>query len=117
MIFSPAGGASSVHRIAKQTTGEGAPVESNVDIAVAGDFHRRNIFDGSNAVDQFSRNLFRRLLQLLRELKRNRQRQFAELGLPRLFNSHRNSDAVTDREMGGKCLLNRFFESMEHVET
>ena len=49
-----------------------------------------------DARNQFLRDLPRRLPQLFGELKRDRQRQFTELGLLRLFDDDLRLNAVTN---------------------
>ena len=81
-------------------------VEADVDVAVAGDFHRGDAFDRADFRNQFLRDLLRGLLQLLGKLKGDRHGQFAEIGLLGLFDRDLRGHAIPYRDMGFKGLLN-----------
>ena len=110
MILPPVGWPDSAFA-AEQRRAVGATVEADVDVAVAGHFHRRHACDGTDLFHQFRGDFLGRLAKLLGELERRRHRHFAEIALPRLLDGHRQIDAVADLNMGVKRLETCF--SME----
>ena len=85
-------------------------VEADIDVAVAGHFQRRDALDQTDLGNQLLRDFLRRLAQLLRQLKRDRNGQFAEVRLLGLLNDDLRLYAVTNCNMGLKRLLNTLFE-------
>ena len=93
---------------------KGAAVEADVDVPVAGDFHRGDARDRTDAVDQFLGDLLRRLAQLLGELEGGRHRHFAEVALPRLLDGDRQIDAVANLNVRAERAGDLLFNGMEH---
>ena len=111
-LFARAGGGLGL--AAQQRRGVGAAVEPDVDVAVAGHFHRRHAGDGADLLDQLGGDLLGRLPQLLGQLKRRRHGHFAELALPRLLDGDRQIDAVADLYVRVERAGDLLFNGMEH---
>src|SRR5258705_2310094 len=91
-----------------------AAVETYVDVAVAGDFHRLHAVDGPDLFHQLRGDFLRRLTQLFGELKCHRNGHLAELTLTRLLDGYRLIDAVTDLNVRTESTRDLLFDGMEH---
>ena len=113
MILPPGGrtgGEGSRHK----RRGECAAIETNVDVAIAGDFHRGHAGNLSDRFDQLFGDLLRRLLQGLRELEGNRHGDLAERSLPRLFEAEIGFETEALTELLAECRVDSFFDAIEH---
>ena len=91
-----------------------AAIEADIDVAVAGDFHRGDACDGHRFRRPDPPRFSRRLLQQLCQLEGGGHRQLAKIALLRLLDRDRQIDSITRRNMGVKRLLDRLFEVMKH---
>ena len=89
----PAVAAAGVRRAGQQRRAVDAAIEADVDVAVAGDLERRDTGDRPDIGNQLGGDFLRRLLERFRQLKCDRQRQFAEGCLLRLFEYNLGIDA------------------------
>ena len=100
--------------VRQQRRREGAAVEPQVDVAVAGNLHARHAIDGRHFVHQFLSDLPGGLAQGLGELERGRDRHVAQVALPRLLDGHRQVNAVADLYVCAKRAGDVLFDGMEH---
>ena len=91
-----------------------AAIEADIDVAVAGHFHRRHPGNLTDRLHQLFGNLLRRLFQALRQLKRDRDRYFAKRPLPRLFQRKSGIDAELRPQTVAKRRVNGFLQGMKH---
>ena len=73
--------------------------KAEIQVAVAGNFHRGNSRDGSDLRGQLRGDLARSLLQQFGQLECRRHRQFAEFRLLGLLDGNRQIDAVPGLNM------------------
>ena len=99
---------------AQQRRGIGAAIEADIDVAVARDFHCGNAGNLSDGRDEIRGDFLRRLLQTLRELKRDGDGDFAEGSLTRLLQSEIGIDAELRAEAVAKRRMNLLFKGVEH---
>src|SRR5882724_9134146 len=93
-----------------------ATVEPDVDVAVAGDFHRGDAGNGSDFPDELGRDLLRGLAELFGELEGGGDGELAEIALPRLFDRDLKIYAVTGLNMRVESAGELLFNGMEHEE-
>ncbi len=98
----------------QQRRGIGAAIEADIDVAVAGDFHRGDAGNLSDCRDEIRGDFLRRLLQTLRELKRDGDGDLAEGSLTRLLQSEIGIDAELRAEAVAKRRMNLLLKGVEH---
>ena len=99
---------------AQQRRAVRAAVEPDIDVAVAGDFHRRHALDRAQFLHQFGGDLLRGLPEQLGQLERRGDSHLAEIALPRLLNGDGQIYAVAHLDVRMKGARNLFFNGMEH---
>ncbi len=100
--------------VAKCCTAKCAPVETHVDIAVPGNLNGGNAWQIGQTFRNLTRDLARRLPQLARKLKGNRNSKFAKRVLLRLFKRNFRPDIVLRRQTSFNLLDQSFFDVLEH---
>lgn len=110
----PSGFSSRPGRSAEDCVRVSYTVESNIDIAVAGHFHRADAFNGAEIREQLRRDRFGRLFQLPCELKGYRYRQFAKGRLLRLFEHDWHFGSILFPNVRGDAPGNVFLDRVEH---
>ena len=79
--------------------GDGGAINTEVDIAVAGDFESANSFYGREFVDEFRGDGAGGLAEFPSELTGGGDGEFAEVRLAGLFEDYRGGEAVADEDV------------------
>ncbi len=104
-----------VYRAASQQACPISPaIQADIDVAVAGHFHRRHARNRADLLHQLLCDFARRLPQLFGKRESRRHGHLAEATLPRLLHGDRQIYAITDLDVGAEGARNLFFNSMKH---
>ena len=101
-------------RAGQQRGGISAAIEADIDVAVARDFHRGHARNLADCLDKICGDFLRRLLQSLRELKRDGDGDLPEGSLVRLLKREIGIDAELRAQAVAKCRVNLLLKGMEH---
>jgi hypothetical protein len=99
---------------AQQGRAQRAAIEPDIDVPVAGHFHRRHAFDGPDLRRQFRRDLSGRLSQLFGKVECGWHGHLAEVALARLLDGYCQIETVARQYVCTKGAGNVLFDGMEH---